>query len=309
MAKVVTLMLNPSVDVMLEFDEFTKTKTNRVKKQTEKMGGKGLNVSLVAASFGLDVCATGFIGNDKEQELTQILSNAGIKNSFLVVEGKTRTNYKFMDESDKTVTEANCHGFTVDADKLLELERTLDVILADADIFVLTGSIPKGVSTDFYAKCIKKANLKGIKTILDASGEALYKALCEKPYAIKPNIDELSELVGKTLTEEQEIKSAMASLNKQGVNLVAVSMGADGAIFSQDNKTVRGKTFDIEFKSAVGAGDSMVGAICYSVAKKLPIERTARMSIAAGCITTSKPATNLCTAEEVFTNEERVEIL
>ncbi len=309
MAKVVTLMLNPSVDVMLEFEEFTKTKTNRVKNQIEHMGGKGLNVSLVARSFGLDVCATGFIGMDRKEELAKILSDAGIENAFIEVEGKTRTNYKLMDKADGTVTEANCQGFSVNKDDVAQLDKTLERLLDDADILVLTGSLPQGIEVGFYADCIQKANSKGIKTILDASGEALKLAITKKPYAIKPNIDELSELAEKTLTDEKEIKDVITKLNQIGISLIVASMGADGALFSQGGKTVYGKTFPIDFMSAVGAGDSMVGAICYSIAENLSLKKIARLSVAAGCITTSKSATNLCTAKEVFTNEERVETL
>lgn len=309
MARVVTLMLNPSVDVMLEFDEFQKTKTNRVKNQIELMGGKGLNVSLVAASFGLSVCATGFIGKDKSEVLSQILAEAGIENAFVEVEGNTRTNYKLADKSDGTVTEANCKGFSVSNEKCEEIKNVLEKTLDKAEILVLTGSLPEGIDTGFYAECIEMANKKGIKTVLDASGEALKLALEKKPYAIKPNIDELSEFAGKTLTEENEIKDIMSQLNQSGISLVVASMGGAGALFSQNGKVIRGKTFDIDFKSAVGAGDSMVAAMCYSIAENLPLDRVARLCITAGCITTSKSATNLCRAQEVFSNEERVETL
>lgn len=306
MTKIVTLMLNPSVDVMLEFDEFIKTKTNRVKNQIEHMGGKGLNVSFVAKSFGLSVCATGFIGTDKANELAEILKDAEIENAFVEVEGKTRTNYKLMDRKESSVTEANGQGFGVSEEKIAELNAALEKALDGADILVLTGSLPSGIDVDFYAKCIEKANARGIKTVLDASGDALKLALPKKPYAIKPNIDELSELSGKTLTDETEIAGMMNKLTDDGIGIVTVSMGGDGAMFAKDGEIIRAKTFDIEFKSAVGAGDSMVGAICYSIAKDLELIKTARLAISAGCITTSKIATNLCTAEEVFANEQRV---
>jgi 1-phosphofructokinase len=309
MAKIVTLMLNPSVDVMLEFESFTKTKTNRVKNKIELMGGKGLNVSKVSSSFGMDVCATGFIGKDRAEELSQVLKASGIENAFVEVDGETRINYKFADSSDGTLTEANARGFSVGKEDVAKLEKVMENVLDDAEILVLTGSLPQGVSSDFYAECIKKANAKGIKTVLDASGEALKVAIEKKPYAIKPNIDELSEFFGKNLTDKQEISDVLKELNQKGINLVVASMGAEGAMFSQNEKVLCGKTFAIEFMSAVGAGDSMVGAMCYAISQNLPLERLARLSIAAGCITTSKSATNLCTAPEVFTNEERVEIL
>ena len=309
MAKIVTLMLNPSVDIMLEFESFIKTKTNRVKNKIELMGGKGLNVSKVASSFGLDVCATGFIGKDRAKELSQILEKSGIENAFVEVDGETRINYKFADLSDGTLTEANSRGFSVSKEDVTKLEKVIKKVLDDAEILVLTGSLPQGVSADFYAECIEKANTKGIKTVLDASGEALKVAIEKKPYAIKPNIDELSEYFGKVLTDKQEISDVLKELNKKGVNLVVASMGAEGAYLSQNENVLFGKTFDIEFMSAVGAGDSMVGAMCYAISENLTLERMARLSIAAGCITTSKSATNLCTAMEVFTNEERVEIL
>ena len=309
MTKIVTLMLNPSVDVMLEFDEFIKTKTNRVKNKIEEMGGKGLNVSLVAKSFGLSVCATGFIGADKEAELSDLLKEADIENAFVTVSGETRTNFKLLDKNEGSVTEVNGQGFTVSEEKAKELFETLEKCLVDAEILVLTGSLPKGINADFYAKCIEKANAKGVKTVLDASGDALKIALLEKPYAIKPNIDELSELSGKTLTEEFEIAEVINKLLADGIKLVTVSMGAKGALFANNEKILRAKAFEIDFKSAVGAGDSMVGAICYSIASGQPLEKTAKLGISAGCITTSKIATNLCKAEEVFASEERVETL
>ncbi|MBE7040270.1 MAG: 1-phosphofructokinase family hexose kinase [Ruminococcaceae bacterium] len=309
MAKIAVLMLNPSVDIMLEFDEFIKTKTNRVKESIRHMGGKGLNVSLVARSFGLSVCATGFIGRDEEAELAGMLKEADIENEFVVIEGVTRTNFKLLDKKEGSVTEVNGQGFNINKQKQAELEKVLDKCLRDVDILVLTGSLPEGIDVDFYAKCIDKANEKGIKTVLDASGEPLKLALLKKPYAIKPNIDELSELAGRPLNNDAQITEMIKKLLSDGTSMITVSMGEKGAFFAKDGKIVRAKAFDINFKSAVGAGDSMVGAICYSIANGETLERTARLGTSAGCITTSKPATNLCSAREVLANEERVEIL
>jgi len=308
MTKIVTLMLNPSVDVMLEFDEFIKTKTNRVKNRIEHMGGKGLNVSFVAKSFGLSVCAAGFIGKDRKDELEAVLKRADIESAFVCVDGETRTNFKLLDKAEGSVTEANGQGFEVTEEDIKELEKVLDKALDGAELLVLTGSLPKGVDTDIYAKMTEKANAKGIKTVLDASGKSLEFAAPKKPYAVKPNIDELSELVGKTLTDDKEVADAIDKLLESGIKLVVVSKGADGAIFAEDGKKISAKAFDIDFKSAVGAGDSMVAAICYSIANGLEIEKTAKLGISAGCITTSKTATNLCSADEVFANENRVEI-
>jgi len=306
MAKVVTLMLNPSVDVMLEFDEFLKTKTNRIKNRIELMGGKGLNVSCVLSTFGVSVCATGFIGSDRKNELANVLKTSGIENAFVEIDGTTRTNFKFMDKSEGTITEANDAGFSVNNGNILELESKLNCVLNDAEILVLTGSLPKGVEIDFYAKCIEKANEKGIKCILDTSGEALKLAISKKPYAIKPNFDELCELAGKEVCEIEEIKKLSSQILDSGVSLIAVSMGDKGAMFFNNEKIITAKTFEIEFKSAVGAGDSMVAAMCYSILTKKNLEETAKLSVAAGCITTSKSATNLCTAEEVILNMDRV---
>lgn len=309
MTKIVTLMLNPSVDVMLEFDEFIKTKTNRVKNKTTNMGGKGLNVSFVAKSFGLQVCATGFIGADRQSELSKLLKEADIENAFVTVDGETRTNLKLLDCAEGSVTEANGQGFSVSEAELSKLEAALIRALKGAQILVLTGSLPSGIDSGFYARCIEEANKMGVKTVLDASGEALKKALAQKPYAIKPNIDELSELKGKTLVTDAEIGNVIKELLESGIGIVTVSMGADGALFANSEKLLRAKAFEVDFKSAVGAGDSMVGAICYSIANGEPLERTARLGISAGCVTTSKTGTFLCTADEVFENESRVKTM
>ncbi len=308
MKKIITLMLNPSVDVMLRFDRFTKSKTNRVIEEFESMGGKGLNVSFVAKSFGLSVCATGFIGADRKDELSDVLKKAEIENAFIEATGKTRTNFKLLDSKEGSVTEANGKGFYISPEKITELSECVDKLLCDAEILVLTGSLPCGVDSGFYAKCVEMANLRGVKAIVDASGEALKLAIEKKPYAIKPNIDELSEFVKRELETEEQVISAIKDLSKNGISLVAVSMGEKGAIFSLDGKIVKANAFPVEFKSAVGAGDSMVGAMCYAIANGLSLEQTAMLSVAAGCVTTSKIATNLCSADEVLKNKEKVDV-
>ncbi|MBR6646170.1 MAG: 1-phosphofructokinase [Clostridia bacterium] len=306
MNKILIVMLNPAVDVTLSFDGFEKSKTNRTTDEISSLGGKGLNVSLVSKSFGLDVCLAGFIGEDRKEELSSVLKDNEIENAFVEVCGKTRTNFKLLDTKENSITEANGQGFCVTDEDLSKISDVISKKLAEAEILVLTGSLPKGVNSDFYAKCVEMANEKGVKTILDASGKALKMAIDKKPFAIKPNIEELCEYFGEEIKDEKEIVCKVKDLLSSGIDTVCVSLGKDGAILAKGESIYRAKTFPVEVKSTVGAGDSMVGAMCYAITNGLDLEKSLKLMVSAGCKTSSKKGTELCKKDEVFDSEKKV---
>ena len=146
------------------------------------------------------------------------------------------------------------------------------------DIVVLSGSIPKGFKSDVYKELIEKLDCK---TILDTSGNLLMKGIQGKPYLIKPNIDELKELLGKeVINSEEEIISASRELLEKGIHMIVVSLGSEGSIYVTKDKTLKIEGKNVEVKSTVGAGDSMVAALALAIDEDYSLEKMAKFASA-----------------------------
>lgn len=299
MKKVITITLNPALDKTVTIEKLNKGGLNRVNDLRIDAGGKGINVAKVLSRFGVEVLATGLIAGSQGQTLLSLLEEEKIHAQFLRIPGDTRTNLKVVEEVSNITTEINEPGFTVRAGELEQFTNKLSGLLEDASFLVLSGSLPGGVDENIYSEFIKLARSKGVKTVLDADGAALQEGIKAGPYAVKPNIHELEKLVGRKLPDDGEIVKAAQELQQQGVEIVAVSMGADGALLMDRKEVLRIKTFDITPMSTVAAGDSMVAALVYSLQKEFSLEQTAKWISAAGTITASKPGTQVCSFEEV----------
>lgn len=296
---VITVTLNPAIDKTIIISEFKVGGLNRVVETRSDPGGKGINVARVLSNFETDVTATGFIAGFQGQQMIDPLKEKDITLEFIKVNGETRTNLKIFDEQTKLTTEVNECGFKVCNEHYKALEEKLNSLLDDASLLVLSGSIPEGVSSSAYKDFIRLANKKGVPTILDADGIGLKEGIKAKPYAIKPNINELEELVGRSLNSDQDIVNASRELINQGISLVLVSLGAQGAICLDQDTAYRTIPFRIIPGSTVGAGDSMVGALSYALLNQKSLQEIAVWTTTAGTVTASKPGTQVCTFQEV----------
>ena len=236
----------------------------------------------------------GFIAGFTGKQLVHMLQNRGIKTDFTeVTEGMTRINVKF-DE-----TEINGQGPSVSAK---ELEMLMNIIraLKSEDIVVLSGSVPKSISTSVYADILKITSKKGVKTILDASGALLWNALEYKPFLIKPNHHELGEIFNREIEEREEVIFYAKELQNRGAQNVLVSMGANGALLiAEDGKVYEEDAPQGIVQNAVGAGDSMVaGFIAGYIDGNEDYKKALRMGVAAG--SASAFSLELATREEVL---------
>ncbi|WP_068619532.1 1-phosphofructokinase [Paenibacillus tuaregi] len=305
---VITVTLNPALDKTVTLDGLQIGGLNRVQEIRIDPGGKGINVAKVLRSFQVPVTATGFAGGYSGRQLLEDLVKLGIDQAFIPVEGETRTNLKLVDSSSAVTTEVNERGSLIgEADTQLFI-RQMETLLNDVKVLVLGGSIPPGIQSDIYRTIIEMANHRQVKTILDADGDALLEGLKGKPYAVKPNIHELEQLMGRKLEHTGDIVQASRSLIQEGVTLVIVSMGAEGAIFVSADEVLKASPFPIEPQSTVGAGDSMVAAVTYSLLEGYSLEQIARWATTAGTVTASKAGTEVCTRDEITRNLEHVNI-
>ncbi|MNU43262.1 Tagatose-6-phosphate kinase [compost metagenome] len=298
-SSVITVTLNPALDKTVTLEELQVGGLNRVQEIRIDPGGKGINVAKVLRNFQVSVTAAGFVGGYSGRQLLGDLDKLGVQQAFIQVEGETRTNLKIVDSSTSITTEINERGSFIKEMDVLVFMKQMESILEGAEVLVLGGSIPPGISVDIYRTLTDMAGRKNVKTILDADGEALALGLKGKPYAIKPNIHELEQLMNQKLESTKDIVDACRSLLQEGIQLVIVSMGADGAIFVSADEMLKASPFPIEPKSTVGAGDSMVASISSSIIAGHNLEEIARWATAAGSITASKEGTEVCSRDEV----------
>ena len=250
-----TLTLNPSLDYLLDTPEFSFGKTNRSTSEAIHFGGKGINVSYVLKQLNVPSVCLGFAAGFTGKELLDMLTNAGLCHDFVTLNGdNTRINVKVRCGN---ITEINAQGPQISASDSEALLKKLDRI-GEGDILVLAGSTPKGMD-DIYSGIMERLFSKNVRFVLDTSGKKLVDCLKYKPFLIKPNKDELSEIVGKLLENDEEIVAAAKKLQAMGALNVLVSLGEDGALLvDEEDRVHRVNAHKITPINTVGAGDSMV---------------------------------------------------
>lgn len=285
---IVTVTMNPAVDKTAEIDELEPGTLNRLRNVVSDAGGKGINVSKMIKALGGDSLATGFIGGGSGGQICTVLDQMGIRQDFVQVNSATRTNLKLVDSRGR-VTELNEPGVRVTDEEMSQLLKKLDALASPETIFVFSGSLPAGMRTDIYQSCIALVAKKGARSFFDADGEAFRLGLEAKPYFIKPNREELQKHFHISYQPElsEQIRLCRMLLS-QGVGSLALSLGAEGALFLKEDSVIRIPGLRVKAHSTVGAGDSMVGALAYAADQHMDYEAGLTLAVAAsaGAVTT-----------------------
>lgn len=296
---VITVTLNPALDKTVVIPRLDVGGLNRVQSLRIDPGGKGINVARVLNGFGVNVKATGLIAGSQGQLLLKYLNSENITADFLNLPGETRTNLKIIDDSSKVTTEINESGFEVGAAEMSVFKVKLSAMLEEASLLVLSGSLPSKAEHNIYREFIEMANKRGVKTILDADDKALVEGVQAVPFAVKPNIHELEKLAGCKLADDRDIVCAGRRLLQQGIQMILISLGARGAIIMDCKDAYRVTVGTIIPRSTVGAGDSMVGALVYSLLNHHSLVEAAQWAVAAGTVTALQSGTQVCSLQEV----------
>lgn len=190
---ILTITLNPSVDIAYQLDTFHLDTVNRVEKVQKTAGGKGLNVTRVLKQVGEDVVATGFIGGEIGSYVKKQLTRNDIKNSFVEIGNETRNCIAVLHDGQQT--EILEQGPTIQEHEALNFIEHLEIILNNVEVVVISGSLPKGLASNYYVEIVELCKQYDVAVVLDCSGEALKKVLesQQKPTVIKPNTEELSQ--------------------------------------------------------------------------------------------------------------------
>lgn len=305
---IVTLTLNPAIDRTIKVSRINQRDVTRVQKTLRDAAGKGINVSKVIKSLGGNTIATGFIAGENGEFIKKSLSSLTIPFDFIEVTGNTRENIKIQETEINNVIEINEIGPTISKNEIDNLIKKLDSLLQKGDILVMSGSIPKGVNKDFYKNLIIKYRKKSIITILDTSLELLKIGIEGVPQIIKPNLYELEKLVGKDLKTTEEIIKEARLLCKTGINQVLISLGSDGVLYVDLEKALRVSVPSVKVESTVGAGDSFVAALSYSLDNEYNLEKTLVFSASVATASCMTEGTNPGTKENIEQVYKQVKI-
>ena len=279
MARILTLTLNPALDLTVRLPRLEPGEVNRSDTVLTHAAGKGVNVAQVLADLGHHVTVGGFLGEDNPQAFEALIARRGFADAFIRVPGETRSNIKIA-EQDGRVTDINASGPLVSEKAQAQLLKLIAVIGPEFDAVVVAGSLPRGVSPQWFQGLLETLKDLGLKVALDTSGQALRAGLKAAPWLIKPNTEELAEALDcPTQTIAQQARAA-AHLHAQGVEHVVVSHGADGVNWFSPNAALHATPPKVSVASTVGAGDSLLAGMLHGLLSGEAPEQTLRRATA-----------------------------
>lgn len=294
-----TLTLNPAVDRELtvpaiEYDSVLRASESRV-----DFGGKGFNVSRLLKGLGAESTAVGFLGGKAGEILQDGLKSLGIGAEFVWVPGETRTNISIVPQSGGHYIKVNEKGPQVDSAKQQELLDKIAALAQPGDWWVQAGSLPPGVSDDFYARIVAVLNAHGSLTLLDTTGESLRLGCAQKPYLVKPNAEEARALTKMPVDTVADITAVAAEIRRMGAQNVVISMGKAGALLQTAEDTWLTHSPKIREKNPIGAGDSMVGGLVWALTRGLGLKESLGWGVASGAATASLSGTEVGTQKMI----------
>jgi len=305
--RVVTVTINPAIDQTVAVPNFAAGAVNRVQSSQLDAGGKGINVASFLSDFGQPVTVTGFLGADNDEIFRRFFAKKGIEDRCVRIAGQTRIGVKVIDEVQRQTTDINFPGQMPSLADIEHLFDNLQELSARTEWFVLSGSIPAGVSSGIYREMVK--TLAGKKVVLDTSGEGFRQAVAAAPSLIKPNVDELRELAGERLDTPTDIlQVGRALIRRYGIASVVVSMGKEGAIFVEGEEALWALPPSVQVKSTVGAGDAMVAGIVVGKIRGLSLAECARLATAFSMNALTHVGSGLPSVEAVQSAMEQVTI-
>ncbi len=252
---IVTLTPNPSLDRTIELRSLRRGEVHRATSSRVDPGGKGVNVSRALAAHGVSTVAVVPAGGAEGAQLADLLVPAGIPVVTVALRSPTRSNVTLV-EPDGTTTKINEPGPTLSGEEAETMADRVAALAGSADWVVLSGSLPQGVSDEYYADLVRRIHTLGRRVAVDTSGAPLVHAVAARPDLIKPNTEELAELTGASLTTWGDVAKQAQALRGQGIGTVLVSLGGDGALLVDDEGVRRAFAPAVDVRSTVGAGDS-----------------------------------------------------
>ena len=280
---ILTVTPNPCVDKTVFIDRLEIGGRLRSKKCTYIPGGKGSNVSRAVKALGGDTIALVIVGGPTGQHVVDMITNDdGVRCIPVRVAAMTRTITTVLEESIHRQTAFFEPGSTVTEAEVDDTVNSIAEALAGAKVVTFNGSVPDPSLNGLYAEGVRLAREAGVLSIVDSYGEPFRRALTEKPYMVKPNDEEAEGLVGFSLDSDAARWHAIDWFHAQGVELVVLSLGAEGALVSRNGERFAVHPPNIEEINPVGSGDALVAGFALGLERGLSLEEMSRLGVAAG---------------------------
>ncbi|MCK9796923.1 1-phosphofructokinase [Pseudomonas sp. MAFF 302030] len=307
MATILTLTLNPALDLTVQLARLEPGQVNRSEAMLTHAAGKGVNVAQVLADLGHQLTVSGFLGEDNPQAFEALFARRGFVDAFVRVPGDTRSNIKLA-EHDGRITDVNGPGPQVSEAAQQALLERLEQIAPGHDAVVVAGSLPRGVSPEWLHGLLLRLKSLGLKVVLDTSGAALRAGLAAGPWLIKPNTEELADALGSPVLSLAAQAEAAQRLHAQGVEHVVISHGADGVNWFSTAPTLQALPPKVTVASTVGAGDSLLAGMLHGLLSGHSAEQTLRTATAIAAMAVTQIGFGISDAAQLAQLEQGVRV-
>jgi len=295
---ILTVTANPAVDKGFHIARIVKNEKLRARAVRRDPGGGGINVSRVVKRLGGETAAYALAGGTTGKLLERLLTREKIRFHLTEVEDETRINFTVTEDSTGHQLRFLLPGPKV---KQKEYEQFINEVAGACpapNLCVLSGSLPPGITDDFYFRLIHRFNKTKVKCLLDASGRALRKGLKAAPFMVKPNLRELSQFAEAKLNSKQSIRKAALRMLSYGIEAVVISLGREGGMLVTQKEALYAVPPKVKPVSVVGAGDSMVAGMALKIAQGGSSSEILRSGVAAGTAAVLSVGTELCRRED-----------
>jgi 1-phosphofructokinase family hexose kinase len=279
-----TVSVNPAIDLFLDVPELIFDDVLRATAVRRVWAGKGFNVSRAVQRLGGRSVAMGIVGGYAGMAIRAGLEAEGIPTDFVAVEEETRTNIMVLDQHTGRHIKVNQAGAPVPPAAQDAFLASVRRRLAPGDLWVLTGSLAPGLDAGFYATLIDELHAGGAWAVLDSSGAALRAGCTARPELVKPNTVEARDLTGATVSSVEDAQCAAAAFHAAGAQRVALSMGADGLVYSDGATVVYVMPPAQRVRTAVGAGDALLGGLVWALTQGMAAVDVACWGVATGAV-------------------------
>lgn len=318
MTRILTLTMNPALDLSTSVDRVEAVHKLRCDAARLHPGGGGINVARVVHRLGAPCLAAFPAGGVTGLRLRQLLDDEGVPSHVLAIQGETRESFSVHERSS-----GQDFRFVLPGPALSEPEWQAALALAEAwsaghavprpsgaDLLVVSGSLPPGVPTDFYARLAALARAHRVRLVLDTSGPALAQALAAGVYLFKPSLRELRELTGQALNTDAQCLAAARQLIDAGqAEVVALSLGEQGSMLVTAGQAWRAPALSVQVASTIGAGDSFVAGMVWALSQGRALPDALRHGMAASAAALLSAGTALCQPADVARLHDAVNLI
>jgi 1-phosphofructokinase family hexose kinase len=304
---ILTVTINPSVDRNIEVDRLVYEDRAYILSRSDSAGGRGMNASRVLHSFGAKTLAVVTSGGVTGQRLEKLAAKSGFPVKVVAIHNEIRVNLTITDKQGLAIR-LNERGPKITPEELARMEKVVANRLESATWLMLCGSIPPGVSTDFYTKLIRMARERKVKTLLDTDGDALLHGIEAGPTVVSPNQPEAERLLNRALITRAQFLEAATRIKAMGAETVLLSLGSRGVVAVNANQLLEVIPPRTDAVSPLGAGDALAAAYVWAATKKKDFADCVRWAVAAGTASAMQPGLVFASLEQTKDVFKSVEV-